>query len=73
MGSEKGVEFAAVERRKVILMAEGKGKLLGGKNKARDGDLSCLACTSETVCPLCVSTGMCYVGWLPRKWGRFGR
>lgn len=39
--------------------SEGKGKLLNGKNKARDGDLSCLACTSERVCPLACVTWAC--------------
>lgn len=67
-GSEKGVEFAAVGRRIVILMAEGrvrkarggKCKLLNGKSKARDGNLSCLVCNSERVCPLaCVTWAGC--------------
>lgn len=55
-------------RRIVILMAEGRvrkargGKLelLNGKSKARDGDLSCLVCNSERVCPLaCVMWAGC--------------
>lgn len=66
MGSEKGVKFAAMGRRKVILMVEGRVreagggtcKLLNGESKARDGDLSCL------LCPL-----VCYVGWLPLSGG----
>ena len=67
MGSEKGVEFAVVGSR-VILTVEGrvretgggKHKLLNGKSKARDGDLSSLVCTSERVCPLaCVMWAGC--------------